>query len=367
MKGKEVLSQLSAYQQGKQVEEIKQEYGLEKIVKLASNENPYGYSSHLKDFLSSSVQELNIYPDGHASEIRKTISNTLNINEEKLVFGAGSDELIQLISRTFLYPGVNTIMATPTFSQYKHHAMIEGANIKEIKTKQDGYHDLDEMLVAVDDKTRIVWLCAPDNPTGTLISKEAFYQFMDVCPINVLVVLDEAYCEFIDDGRELSALAHLDSYQNLIILRTFSKAYGIAGLRFGYGMMHASLAAQLNVVRAPFNTSTIAQKAAEIAFKDHLFIQKTAEQNKRVKESFTSFLDEMGWHYYDSQTNFVLISTPISGLKAFDYLIQNGYIIRPGELLGYPNTIRVTIGLEEDMLELQVLLNQIHLKYSNEV
>lgn len=366
MNGKEVLKELSAYQQGKQVNEIKKEYGLERIVKLASNENPFGYSSELRDFFSTSFQELNMYPDGHASELREIIATDLNVSEDNLVFGAGSDELIQLICRTFLYPDANTIMATPTFPQYKHHAMIEGANIKEVITK-DGYHDLEAMLELIDDNTRIVWLCAPDNPTGTLFSKESFYNFMDACPKDVLVVLDEAYFEFIDESKNLSALEYLSSYKNLIILRTFSKAYGIAGLRIGYGVMDERLSAKLNVVRAPFNTSIIAQKAAKIAFKDQTFIQDTVEKNKTIKKEFLTFLDTIGWHYYDTETNFVLISTPMSGLDIFEELISNGFIIRPGELLGYPNTIRVTIGSDPDMKELQNILKQIHLKHSNEV
>lgn len=366
MKGKKVLKQLAAYQQGKQIEEIRKEYGLEKIVKLASNENPYGFTNQLTNFFSTSLKELNIYPDGHVSNLRELIADKLNVSEDQLVFGAGSDELIQLICRTFLYPGVNTVMTTPTFSQYKHHATIEGAEIKEVVSNK-GYHDLENMLRAIDEDTRIVWLCAPDNPTGTLISREAFYHFMNSCPSDILVVLDEAYYEYVEDGRNLRALEHLSSYQNLIILRTFSKAYGLAALRIGYGMMHKDLAAQLNIVRAPFNISTMAQKAAEIAFKDHSFIEKAVKENSRVKEQFINFLDELGWHYYDSQTNFVLVSTPISGLEAYDFLVKNGFIIRPGELLGYPNTIRITIGSEKDMLELQALLKQIHLRQNSEV
>lgn len=366
MNGKKVLKKLSAYQQGKQVDEIKKEYKLDKIVKLASNENPFGYSDYLQDFFSTSFQELNMYPDGHASELRETISTNLNVSEDKLVFGAGSDELIQLICRTFLYPGVNTVMATPTFPQYKHHAMIEGASIKEIKT-EDGYHDLKGMLEAIDEDTRVVWLCAPDNPTGTLFSKESFYQFMDECPKGVLVVLDEAYYEFVDESKDLSVLEHLSYYNNLIILRTFSKAYGIAGLRIGYSIMDESLTAKLNVVRAPFNTSVIAQKAAKIAFKDQSFIQDTVLKNKKTKKELLTFLDTIGWNYYDTQTNFVLISTPLSGLDVFEHLVSNGFIIRPGELLGYPNTIRVTIGSESDMKELQNILKQIHFNHSNEV
>lgn len=355
MVGKKVLKQLAPYKQGMQINQVKEAYNLEKIVKLASNENPYGYSKQLKNTILDNIDELNIYPDGHAAQLRASLASRLSIKEEQLIFGNGSDEIVQIISRTFLYPGVNTVMATPTFPQYKHHALIDGANIKEIPTV-DGYHDLKAMLQAIDEDTKVVWICSPDNPTGTLLPREDFYQFMDQCPQDVLVVLDEAYYEFIDESSRLNALASLATYKNLILLRTFSKAYGLAALRIGYGIMNEDIANQINIVRGPFNTSAIAQQAALVALDDQPFIQEVTEKNKTIKQSFETFLDKLGWHYYPSQTNFILVSTPVSGTEISQYLLENGFIIRPGELLGYPNTIRITIGTEEDMKQLQGLL-----------
>lgn len=355
MVGKKVLKQLAPYKQGMQINQVKEAYNLEKIVKLASNENPYGYSKQLKNTILDNIDELNIYPDGHAAQLRASLASRLSIKEEQLIFGNGSDEIVQIISRTFLYPGVNTVMATPTFPQYKHHALIDGANIKEIPTV-DGYHDLKAMLQAIDEDTKVVWICSPDNPTGTLLPREDFYQFMDQCPQDVLVVLDEAYYEFIDESSRLNALASLATYKNLILLRTFSKAYGLAALRIGYGIMNEDIANQINIVRGPFNTSAIAQQAALVALDDQPFIQEVTEKNKAIKQSFETFLDKLGWHYYPSQTNFILVSTPVSGTEISQYLLENGFIIRPGELLGYPNTIRITIGTEEDMKQLQGLL-----------
>lgn len=355
MVGKKVLKQLAPYKQGMQINQVKEAYNLEKIVKLASNENPYGYSKQLKNTILDNIDELNIYPDGHAAQLRTSLASRLSIKEEQLIFGNGSDEIVQIISRTFLYPGVNTVMATPTFPQYKHHALIDGANIKEIPTV-DGYHDLKAMLQAIDEDTKVVWICSPDNPTGTLLPREDFYQFMDQCPQDVLVVLDEAYYEFIDESSRLNALASLATYKNLILLRTFSKAYGLAALRIGYGIMNEDIANQINIVRGPFNTSAIAQQAALVALDDQPFIQEVTEKNKTIKQSFETFLDKLGWHYYPSQTNFILVSTPVSGTEISQYLLENGFIIRPGELLGYPNTIRITIGTEEDMKQLQGLL-----------
>lgn len=359
MIGKKILNQLSPYKPGKQTEEIKEEYNLSKVIKLASNENPYGYSKQVKEFLTSKIHELNIYPDGYAAELRGAIANKLQVEEEQLVFGSGSDEIIQIICRAFLYPGVNTIMTTPTFTQYKHHSLIEGAEIKEIPAK-NGHHDLSAMLEAIDDQTKVIWICSPDNPTGTVITEDDFVQFMDTCPDDILVVLDEAYYEYIEKHSRINTLDYLTAYQNLILLRTFSKAYGLAGLRIGYAITSELIASKLNIVRGPFNTTSISQKAALIALQDEAFICQTVDNNRIMKQSFEQFLDGLGWFYYPSQTNFLLINTPISGLKAFDYLIKNGFIIRPGELLGYPNTIRVTIGTEQDMSALEQVLQQLH-------
>lgn len=359
MNSKAVLNQLSAYQPGRQSKEIKDAYGLDRIVKLASNENPYGFSKNVTDYLLNNVHEFNIYPDGSTAELRRAVAAKLKVNDNQLLFGNGSDEIVQIICRAFLYPGANTVMATPTFPQYKHNAIIEGAAIKEI-TSIDGNHNLDGMLQAIDDKTTIVWLCSPNNPTGALISSKALYSFMDTCPKNVLVVLDEAYYEYMDNDLDPEVITHLPSYPNLIVLRTFSKAYGLAGLRVGYGVAANELITKLDVVRAPFNTTTLAQNAAIIALEDDVFLEEIKLKNNQVKQSFQQFLDSIGWHYYDSETNFLLISTPISGSEVFQYLLENGFIVRPGELLGCPKTIRVTLGKEKDMKELQDLLYNLH-------
>lgn len=359
MRQKAILSQLTAYQQGKQTHEIKQEFGLEKIVKLASNENVYGYSPKIKDHLTNHLPELNIYPDGHTGELRTVLSEKLGVEEDWLLFGSGSEEIIQIICRAFVQNRKNTVMAANSFPQYRHNTLVENGTIKEIPVNADGTHDLDAMLKAIDESTTVVWICAPDNPTGTLISEREFLRFMDQCPKDVLVVLDEAYREYVEEDDLLDSLAYVRSYSNLISLRTFSKAYGLAGLRIGYGIGHPELIHLLNVVRGPFNTTSVAQKAATIALDDQEFITHSRESNKRVKEEFCQFLDSINWKYYPSYTNFVLVSTPTSGMEFFDQLIRHGFIVRPGELLGYPNTVRITIGKAEDMEELQEIIKKI--------
>src|SRR5690625_2734645 len=198
MFGKSVLNELSPYKQGMQIEEVQRKYNLKQIVKLSSNENPYGFSKDVQQFLEPASFQFQFYPDGYALDLRTTLANKLSVQEDQLVFGSGSDEIITLICRAFLHNGTNTVMAHPTFPQYRHHALIEGAEIKEIETLEDGSHDLNGMLKAIDSETKVVWLCSPDNPTGTLISKDEIEQFMEQCPKNVLVVLDEAYFEYVD-------------------------------------------------------------------------------------------------------------------------------------------------------------------------
>lgn len=366
MIGKQILEQLKPYEQGKQTSEIKEQYNLSEVIKLSSNENPYGYSPKVKTYFKNYIPEFNIYPDGYATQLRETIATKLQLKNTQIVFGSGSDEMIQSICRAFLSPDANTVMAKPTFSQYKQSALIEGAEIKEVPTK-DGYHDLDLMLKAIDTETKIVWICSPDNPTGTLVSKEKLINFMKQCPKDVLVILDEAYYEFISKDKAYNTVTLLKQFNNLILLRTFSKAYGLAGLRIGYGLMDEAVATKLNIVRGPFNTTTISQDAARVAFEDEGFINEVAQNNQTVKESFQNFLSELGWSYFDTETNFILLKTPISGTDVFDYLIQHGFIVRPGELLGYPNTIRITIGTADEMKQLEKLIQKLHAHINKEV
>ncbi|MDY0405704.1 histidinol-phosphate transaminase [Virgibacillus sp. 179-BFC.A HS] len=351
------IDQLKPYQQGMQTHEVKAKFNLDRIVKLASNENPYGCSPAVKDAVLSAVNDLEIYPDGYAAALRTAIAEKIGVKEEQLVFGSGSDDLIGLICRTYLEPGTNTVMAKPTFGQYKQNALVEGAEIREIPLT-NGYHDLDRMKMAIDHHTKIVWLCSPNNPSGTVIDKQALYVFINSVPDNIIIVLDEAYYEFMNDGDKPHLEERLDRYRNVIVMRTFSKAYGLAGLRIGYAICHASNSKKLNAVRPAFNTSSVAQKAALAAFKDSAFLEKTVTRNNVVKASFEQFLDGLGWQYEKSQTNFMLVHTPVSGDNVFDFLIKKGFIVRSGEVLGCPNTVRITLGRQEDMLQLQACLQQ---------
>jgi len=359
MYGKEILKELTAYQQGKQVSEVKKEFKLDKIVKLASNENPYGFSETVRDVFLPESLALEVYPDGYASDLRSVLAKKLDVGKDELVFGNGSDELISLLCRAFLDTTSNTVMAKPTFTQYRHNSLIEGAEVREVSTV-DGYHDLDGMLNQVDEHTNIVWICAPDNPSGTLISEMSLKEFLNEIPKRTLVVLDEAYYEFVRKDKKFNTNGLLKLYPNLIVLRTFSKAYGLAGLRIGYGIMNEEISQKLNVVRSAFNTTTIAQEAAIKAVEDNDFLNKVFENNLIIKNDFVTFLQNNNFKVYDSETNFVLVEVPMKGNDAALHLLKQGFIVRSGELLGYNNAIRITIGLKEDMENLKAIMLELN-------
>lgn len=346
MKWKKHLYSLKPYQPGRPIEEVKQEYQLEEVIKLASNENPYGYSPMVAEKLNQTDWSLAIYPDGAAVDLRKYLSDYLGVQENQLIFGNGSDNLIQIIAGALLSPGLNTVMSTGTFSQYSHNAILEQAEIREVP-QINGGHDLEGILKQIDDQTSIVWICSPNNPTGVYINEKDLQDFLNKVPRDVLVVFDAAYYEYVTapDYPRLKPL--IEQYDNLIILHTFSKIYGLAALRIGYGMANEEIIRMLEPAREPFNVSTIAQKAAMAAIEDQDFIHACKEKNTDGLNKFYEFCQTNGLSYYPSQANFILIETGFPGNEVFEYLMSKGIIVRSGQALGFPTSIRVTVGSPE--------------------
>ncbi|MBV7507132.1 histidinol-phosphate transaminase [Bacillus sp. sid0103] len=343
MRWKEQLLQLTPYQPGKSIEAVKRQYNLDKIVKLASNENPFGCSAHALEALQSNQTSLAIYPDGYATTLRETLSAFLQVDGEELIFGNGSDNLIQIISRALLHPNSNTIMATPTFSQYKHNAVIEGATCIEVPLV-NGEHDLEAMMEAIDDQTNVIWLCSPNNPTGTYIPESNLLAFLEKVPTDILVVLDEAYYEYVVAEDYYDSVKLARKYENLIVLRTFSKIYGLAALRIGYGVANRSIIKALEPAREPFNVNSLGQLAATAAIIDQEFINNCKVKNRQGLEQFYEFCRKYNLEYYPSQTNFILIDCKMDGDQVFQYLLEKGYIVRSGKALGFPNGVRITVG-----------------------
>lgn len=355
MQVKEQLLKLKPYQPGKPIEEVKKEFNLTKVVKLASNENPYGCSKKAKQAILDELDQLAIYPDGYSALLRTHVAKHVGVNEAELIFGNGSDEVVQIICRALLNPQTNTVMATPTFPQYKHNAVIEGAEIREVPLV-NGDHDLDAMLSQIDENTTVLWVCTPNNPTGTYVKKQALIEFLSNVPKHVLVVVDEAYYEYVVAEDYPQTVPLLRDYPNLMILRTFSKAYGLAALRVGYGIANADLIQKIEPAREPFNTSRVAQAAAIAALEDPEFITECINKNKQGLKQFYQFCEQLKLDYYPSEGNFILIDFKRDSDEVFQALLKKGYIVRSGNALGFPTHLRITIGTEQQNEEIIEIL-----------
>ncbi|MBC6310390.1 histidinol-phosphate transaminase [Listeria sp. FSL L7-1582] len=341
---KSSLNTLSAYKPGKPLEEVRRELGLKKITKLASNENPFGTSKAVTRILREGAMDLSYYPDGAGRILRENIATFHSVPTDNILLGSGLDDVIQIISRAILEAGDNIIEAAPTFSQYSLHATIEGAETQRIPVDETtGKSDLIAMASAVNSRTKIIWLCNPNNPTGTISSQQEVLTLLESVPKDVLVISDEAYFEYATTAEYPDTFALLDQFPNLIIMRTFSKIYGLAGLRIGYAIIPDALKDPLNIVRLPFNTSSIAQSAATAALADQTFVEKCVTANTEGLKQWYDFLKTRGLAYYKSDANFIFFDTQRDAAELFNQLLQKGYIVRAGLK---SNWLRITIGSE---------------------
>lgn len=339
------IMHLPVYQPGKPVEDVKRELGLKEVIKLASNENPVGYSSLAKAAMLDELEMINIYPDGASVELTSVLASKLGIRTDQIIFGTGSSDIILMIARAYLVPGDETIMANETFSQYKHNAEVENSVLVEVPLK-DGRHDLQAMLTAVTSKTKVLWICNPNNPTGTIISHDELIDFMNQVPKHVLVVLDEAYCEYVVDSSFPNGVKLIDTYENLVVLRTFSKVYGLAAQRIGYGIGPSAIIKTINQVREPFNTGRLAQVAAKASLQDDAFLEKCRAENRKGIDYFEEQFTRLGLQFFAGHGNFVMVDVRKPSMEIFDLLLRKGYIIRAG-WKHYPTYIRVSVGTQE--------------------
>jgi histidinol-phosphate aminotransferase len=363
MMWKKQIATLKSYKPGKSIDEVKQTYKQDRIVKLASNENPHGFSSNITEFLHSTKSNA-LYPDGYATVLRSKLMAKLNLKANELIFGNGSDEIIQIISRSLLGPNTSTIMATPTFPQYRHNAVIEGAKVIEVPLIE-GEHDLLRMIDEIREDTSVIWLCSPNNPTGLYISNEMIHAFLKQVPNDILVVLDEAYFEYVVAEDYYNARALIEKYPNVIVLRTFSKIYGLASFRVGYGFGNEEIIKHLEPVREPFNTNTLAQGVASVALSDDDFIKGCIKENREGMAQFEAFCKINNLSFYPSQANFILIDFNQNADDVFQFLLERGFIVRSGQALGFPTSIRITIGCKADNADLLSIMEEWLLVTSN--
>lgn len=344
----EHIASLVPYPPGKPLEELEREYGISDSIKLASNENPLGASPKGVDAIAHAFSKLHRYPDGSGYHLRRRLSEKFGLPFDGIVLGNGSNEIIELIIRAFLRPADEVILPAPSFLVYKLAVQTMGGCAVAVPLR-DMTIDLNATLAAVSAKTRIIFINNPNNPTGTLVRKRDFEAFLDRVPPEVIVILDEAYIEFVRDPDTPSGfecVARKGPY--VAVLRTFSKAYGLAGLRIGYGVMDPSMADYVNRVRQPFNTGALAQVAALAALDDEAFVRETL----RVVWDGLGFLyrevERLGLRYLPTQSNFFLIEVPFDARRVFDAMLRKGVIIRAMNAYGLNRHIRINAGLREE-------------------
>lgn len=341
----EHINAIAPYQGGRPISEVARELGLNEadIVKLASNENPLGMSPKAQIAMDDAIADIARYPDGNSFALRNEVSAQFGVQAEQIVFGNGSNDVLELAARAFVQAGDEVIYSEHAFAVYPLVTQAVGATGVVVPAVDYG-HDLSGFLSAITDKTKLIFVANPNNPTGTLIEKSVLQDFLNQVPQHILVVLDEAYDEYLSADNKSDAVSWLARYQNLIISRTFSKAYGLAGLRIGFGLMHADLADLMNRVRQPFNVNSIAQAAAIASLQDEDFVAKSYAANQAGMMQVTQGLQQLGLSFIPSYGNFVTFKVD-NALQVNQQLLKNGVIVRPVENYGLPDHLRVSIGL----------------------
>ncbi len=336
------ITKIKPYIPGKPIEEVKRKFHLKKAIKLASNENALGPSPKAVKALGKSLAQINRYPDGDCFYLKKKLARKLKLGLKNLIFGCGSDEIIVLAIRAFVNKGDEVVIAYPTFLIYQMASRIAGAKLKLIPLK-DLRYDLKAMKKAVTPKTKIVFIANPDNPTGSYVGKKEVAEFMQGLPPEVIVYFDEAYYELVEKQDFPDTLRYINS-RNVIVARTFSKAYGLSGLRIGYGIAKPKIVDYLNRVREPFNVNSLAQVAAFAALDDIDFLRRTHKLLREGKAYLYKNLEKLGFSFIESATNFILINVGSQAQMIYRKLLRKGVIVRNMRAWGMNNFIRVTVG-----------------------
>lgn len=340
------IENIEPYEPGKPIEEVERELGLKRVYKLASNENPLGPSPKAVFAIKRALKYLNRYPDGNCYYLKVKIAKALKVATENLIIGNGSDEIIEIVVRTFLSADEEAIIAEPSFLEYRLNIEAFGAQVRVVPLVNFKY-DLDAMKRAITDKTKLIFIANPNNPTGTYVTEKEVSRFLDGLPNNIIVVMDEAYCDFVTVKDYPNSMKYLKD-KNILILRTFSKAYGLAALRIGYGIGKAELINYMNRVRLPFNVNMLAQVAALAGLDDKEHIRKSKSMVLKGQAFLCRNLDKMGFSYVPTITNFILIDVKRDGKKLFGQMLRYGVIVRDMKPYKLDNYIRVTIGTEKE-------------------
>ena len=350
------IRSIAPYQPGKPITELAREMNLDpsQIIKLASNENPLGVGPKAHEAMQQALEDIARYPDGNSFALRDAVCKKFGLKPDQLAFGNGSNDILELAARAFLVPGVEAIYSQHAFAVYALVTQAVGAKGIVVPAKNFG-HDLEAMLAAITPNTRMLFVANPNNPTGTLLAKDDLLAFLRKVPKQVLVVLDEAYDEYLPQLRKSEAISWLGEFENLIISRTFSKAYGLAGLRIGFGMASSTVADIMNRVRQPFNVNSVAQAAAAASLADEDFVARSYALNQAGMTQITQGLTSLGLDFIPSFGNFISFRMA-DAAGAYRRLLQQGVIVRPIANYEMPDYLRVSIGLySENARFLEVL------------
>ena len=340
------VAAITPYVPGKPVKEVERELGLTDTIKMASNENPLGPSPKAIRAVRKTLPELNIYPEGSGFYLCEALSGFYDVPADHIILGNGSMEIIEIAAKTLLGPGSNVVISEGCFGMFRIACQTMNCEIKA-SPMRERTHDLEAMLKAVDEKTRLMLIASPNNPTGTYNSHADVLTLLEQVPEHVLVIVDEAYKEFVEKKDYWSSQDLLPRFHNLMVLGTFSKAYGLAGLRIGYGFAHPEVVTTLHKIRSPFNTSVPSQVAGIAALGDQRFVRRYVKVNRTERDYVCSELQKMGVVITPSATNFVLMDAPIGGRAFFEKLLQEGVIVRPMGGWGFPDSVRVTFHVRE--------------------
>jgi histidinol-phosphate aminotransferase len=341
------IRELQPYQPGKPVEELERELGISNVVKLASNENPLGASASVAASLQSVMPELSRYPDGSAYLLKNRLSEFLGVPANKITIGNGSNDVLELLARVYLSSENESIVSQHTFVVYPLVTKAIGASLKVVPAKNFS-QDLEATLDAISDKTRIVFIANPNNPTGTWVNQTELTRFMDKVREDVLVVLDEAYFEYVQEPEYPDGISLGEKYPNLVVTRTFSKAYGLAALRIGYSVSHPDVADLMNRIRQPFNVNAMSLVAALTALDDQTHIDKSVNLNTSGLKYLKTECDRLGLGYIPSVANFLTIDCGSDAMPIYNALLHEGVIVRPIGVYELPNHLRVTVGTEDE-------------------
>jgi len=348
IQARDVLNRMKPYSPGKPVWEVQRELGLDHVVKLASNENPLGPSPRAVEAVHKLLTDIHRYPDAQAVDLRAAIAGKYGLASEQIIVTNGGDELITLVSEAFINTGDEIIVPGPSFSEYEFGGRLMGATIRTVALTEDYQYDVAAILEAVNERTRLVYLCSPNNPTGTILRTSDLTELLNALPPSVLVVYDSAYSHFVTEDDYSDGIEFVQAGYPVIVLQTFSKVYGLAGIRVGFGVASPSIIRAILQVKEPFNVNALAQAAAVAAINDEDHVRKTSRLVREERLRLYRGFEELGLSYTPSMSNFILVQLGEEAEKRYVELMRRGVIVRYGAAWGLPQHVRISVGTPEE-------------------